>query len=119
MSNLHSRHLERMPTGSAEEAQRTVERRKRSVTVYPEVDAFAEFMRQELERNEWKGDRETRRDLTPYELLMEIFWHATKLSVAMRDEDLDRIIEHTADVANQAMMVADVFNLLPRKVETP
>lgn len=69
---------------------------------------FVAMMRKELHANADKGDRPGWLNMSPDQCLLEIYWHVSKLSVAVRDKSLARIQEHAADVANMAMMQADI-----------
>lgn len=69
---------------------------------------FAALMRAELHANAAKGDRPGWLTMSREMALLEIYWHTAKLSVAVRDDDAARIREHSADVANMAMMLLDV-----------
>ena len=40
--------------------------------------------------------------------LLEIYWHTAKLSAAVKNNGAALIREHSADVANMAMMLLDV-----------
>lgn len=86
------------------------ERRKYDDTLLP----FLAMMRKELHANSDKGDREGWLKMGREAAMAEVNWHAKKLSCAMDAADLERITEHAADVANCAMMVADVCHGLPR-----
>lgn len=44
--------------------------------------------------------------------LLDIFYHVAKLQKATKDNNLDGIREYAADVANMAMMLADVCGVL-------
>lgn len=78
---------------------------------------FVGLMRRELHANSAKGDRPGWLAMTPPVCLLEIYWHVSKLSVAVRDGDPARIAEHCADVANMAMMQADIAGLLTPRTE--
>lgn len=78
---------------------------------------FFQLMRRELHANAAKGDRPGWLGMEPQTCLLEIYWHVSKLSVAVRDGDPERIAEHTADVANMAMMQADIAGVLPAFAE--
>jgi len=73
---------------------------------------FLGLMRQELHANSSKGDRPGWLSMTAETCLLEIYWHVSKLSVAVRDQNPQRIAEHAADVANMAMMQADIAGVL-------
>lgn len=91
---------------------------------FPWVSRMAVLMRQELAANADKGDPGSWRYLAASELVLETYRHVAKLDAAVRDYALKqdpkdsraallRIAEHAADVANQAMFIADKFNMLP------
>jgi len=69
---------------------------------------FLSLMRQELHANTGKGDRPGWLGMDANTALLEVFWHAAKLSAAVKNNDGPAIMEHSADVANMAMMVLDV-----------
>lgn len=73
---------------------------------------FVKQMEQELKANAYKGDRPGWLKMTPDQALLEIYWHISKLQRAVRDNDIAGILEHSADVANMAMMLADVCGVL-------
>jgi hypothetical protein len=68
---------------------------------------FLSLMRKELHANAGKGDRPGWLALDANTLLLEVYWHAAKLSAAVKNNDGPAIMEHSADVANMAMMVLD------------
>lgn len=82
------------------------------MATYPEVSEFAGMMAEELLRNAHKGGREHWRGAPPRQLAGEVFWHAAKLAVAMKEGQLDRIAEYAADTANACMMIVDAHGLL-------
>lgn len=84
---------------------------------YGEVlEAFLALMEAELHANAGKGDRPGWLSMTPETGMLEIYYHTAKLQKAVRDRDLDRIREHSADVANMSMMILDVCGgLLPSR----
>ena len=69
---------------------------------------FLELMRKELHANSAKGDRPGWLRMSPEVALLEIYWHTAKLSAAVKNNDGSAITEHSADVANMAMMLLDV-----------
>lgn len=69
---------------------------------------FLAMMRRELEANSSKGDRPGWLAMDPNTAMLEVYWHAAKLSAAVKNRDVQAITEHAADVANMAMMVLDV-----------
>lgn len=73
---------------------------------------FLALMRRELHANSAKGDRPGWLKMDANTALLEVYWHAAKLSAAVKNNDGPAIMEHSADVANMAMMVADVCGVL-------
>jgi len=69
---------------------------------------FLALMRAELHANTAKGDRPGWLRMSREVGLLEIYWHAAKLSTAVKHNNLALIREHAADVANMAMMLLDV-----------
>lgn len=69
---------------------------------------FLELMRRELRANSRKGERSGWLRMDPSTALLEVYWHVAKLSAAVKNNDGPAIQEHSADVANMAMMVLDV-----------
>lgn len=79
----------------------------------PEVRAFADLMEAQLRKNDhkpgWKNDR-------PHSLLKRLYDEAAELGHAMPyDDDFEAEVVglEAADVANFAMMIADVCGALP------
>lgn len=77
---------------------------------------FLAMMRNELHANAGKGDRPGWLQMSPNECLLEIYYHVSKLQKAIRHADVALIGEHSADVANMAMMMADIVGLLPQEI---
>lgn len=73
---------------------------------------FKRLMETELHANAAKGDRPGWLSMTAEQCLLEIYYHVSKLQKAARDGNGDRIKENTADVANMAMMLADICGAL-------
>lgn len=78
---------------------------------------FAKYMRKELAANFLKGDRNGVYGwllVTENRFwLSEIYYHTGKLQEAVKNNDIERIKEYCADIANLAMMLLDVkINLL-------
>jgi len=74
------------------------------------VERFSKAMIFELSQNSLKGNRDGKSgwlQISDKELLSEIYYHNGKLQQALKDNDSDKIFEHTADVANIAMMISD------------
>lgn len=69
---------------------------------------FLSLMRKELHANAGKGDRPGWLRMDANTALLEVYWHAAKLSAAVKNNDGPAIMEHSADVANMAMMVLDL-----------
>lgn len=69
---------------------------------------FVAAMRKELHANTRKGDRAGWLAMDANTALLEVYWHAAKLSAAVKNNDGPAIQEHSADVANMAMMVLDI-----------
>lgn len=69
---------------------------------------FLTLMERELHANSRKGDRPGWLKMDANTALLEVYWHAAKLSAAVKNNDGPAIQEHSADVANMAMMVLDV-----------
>ncbi|KLJ02859.1 hypothetical protein [Luteimonas sp. FCS-9] len=74
---------------------------------------FVAMMEAELHANAGKGDRPGWLEMDRETALLEIYYHVAKLQKAARDDDQHRIRENAADVANMAMMLADVCGVLP------
>ena len=53
--------------------------------------------------------------MTPETAMLEIYYHVAKLQRAVKNEDLELIKEHSADVANMSMMMADIFGQLSQE----
>lgn len=70
---------------------------------------FLIHMDKELRANADKGGRDGWRSMKPDTALLEIYHHLAKLQRACRNDDGPAILEHSADVANGAMMLLDVF----------
>ena len=79
------------------------------------LEPFMALMESELQANTAKGDRPAWLQMTPEQCLLEIYYHVSKLQKAVRDSDRARVAENTADVANMAMMMADICGLLEPK----
>lgn len=73
---------------------------------------FLGMMRKELHANSDKGDRDSWLGMTSGSALEEINHHRDKLWYAVATSNPEAIREHAADVANCAMMVADVCGVL-------
>ncbi len=80
---------------------------------------FAKFMKKELEANFTKGDRTGEHgwlSVTENKYwIQDLYYHVGKLQAAVMNNDIERIKENTADIANLAMMMLDVnINLLSK-----
>ncbi len=73
---------------------------------------FLALMRAELHANSDKGDRPAWLAMDADTAMLEVYHHAAKLAKAVRNDDAARIREHAADVANMALMLADVCGAL-------
>jgi hypothetical protein len=69
---------------------------------------FLSLMRKELHANSRKGDRHGWLAMDANTALLEVYWHTAKLSAAVKNNDGPAIMEHSADVANMALMVLDI-----------
>lgn len=81
-------------------------------TMKDKVKIFGQAMVNELHANKGKGKWD---NLHPLYLCAELHYHASKLYKACDEDDKQKILEHSADCANIAMMIADVtasLNLL-------
>jgi hypothetical protein len=79
------------------------------------VAEFGKRMIEELAANHTKGDRDLPNgwlNMTSKELLNEIYYHVGKLQEACRHQDVERIKEFSADVANMCLMMHDCWSLL-------
>lgn len=73
---------------------------------------FVSMMEFELYANAGKGDRPGWLRMDTNTALLEIFYHLAKLQRAVNDRSRDGIREHSADVANMSMMLADICGCL-------
>jgi hypothetical protein len=80
---------------------------------------FVAAMEAELHANSAKGDRPGWLTMSREVALLEIYWHAAKLSAAVKNNDKALIQEHSADVANMAMMLLDVCGGLDVQATPP
>ena len=83
---------------------------------WPHVLTFAELMEHKLDQNRHKGDREVWLKDSPWALLERIKQEVRELQQAMFHIGTTNAIEECADVANFAMMVADVLNEHPESL---
>lgn len=79
--------------------------------------AFVQAMADELRANAHKGDRAGWLTMNEREAVSEVLYHAAKLAYAARkfkrgEETAQSVREFAADVANCALMVADVCGVL-------
>lgn len=77
---------------------------------YPEVEPFTRRMLDELWANRDKGDQPAWRAMSIREAWGEISWHHAKLAGAIKAQDAALVRELCADVANGAMMLADILD---------
>lgn len=73
---------------------------------------FTQLMEKELHANAGKGDRLGWLQMSPGDCLLEIYYHTAKLQKAAKDSNTEGIREHAADVANMALMLADICGVL-------
>lgn len=73
---------------------------------------FFAMMEAELHANTGKGDRPAWLAMSPEQCLLEIYYHTAKLQKAVKNNDMKGVREHTADVANMSMMLADTCGWL-------
>lgn len=86
---------------------------------YDEVlKPFVSLMERELHANSGKGDRPGWLSMSAYDCMLEIYYHAAKLQKAIKDGNGDGIAEYSADVANMAMMVADICGAIHLAAES-
>lgn len=78
---------------------------------------FLALMRKELHANSHKGDREGWLGMPLLTAMNELTHHHDKLGGAVEAVDAPQIAEYAADVANCAMMLADVCGLLTKDQE--
>jgi hypothetical protein len=67
-------------------------------------------MQKELDTNAHKGD--WHEFLDEIKILHEVEWHKAKLLFAMRDNNLEKMKEHSADCANFFMMLLNANGCL-------
>lgn len=82
---------------------------------YPAVQWFAMSMERKLDLNRHKG---TWIHCTPNELLKRLKEETQELEDEIKTGNLDNVLQEAADVANFAMMIADVCNHLKLESET-
>lgn len=80
---------------------------------------FLAMMRAELHANSGKGDRPSWLQMDVKTALLEIFYHMGKLQKAAKKGDINGVREYTADVANTAMMLADIHGVLTEYPAAP
>lgn len=77
---------------------------------------FRKYMIKELAANYLKGDRDDPKNgwltLGKKWIISELYYHVGKLQSAAMNNDVERIKENTADVANLAMMCFDIYSPL-------
>lgn len=84
--------------------------------------AFIEAMADELRANATKGDRSSWLTMSSRDAIAEVLYHAAKLAYAARQHlqgegEMDRVREFAADVANCALMTADIHGALDKLTE--
>lgn len=90
--------------------------------MYDEVtEEFQKYMKKELEANFKKGDRNGANGWLEVKnmkfWISELYYHVGKLQSAIMTDDIERIKENTADIANLALMTLDVkIDLLKNKL---
>lgn len=77
------------------------------------LDPFTRMMLEELRANSSKGDRPGWLSMSKEQAVLEIYYHTAKLQRAVYNREPEKIREFAADVANHAMMVADICGVLP------
>jgi len=80
----------------------------------PEVRRFSEVMERRLRENDYKGGW---KDCDYSYLTRRLQEEIDELHIAIQCKSLDLIPEESADVANFAMMIADVYGNLMGKEE--
>lgn len=80
---------------------------------------FLALMRKELHANSHKGDRDGWLKMDVGRATHEIYHHYEKLENAAGSRDFPQIAEYCADLANCAMMLADVCGLLGQPNNKP
>ena len=77
-----------------------------TITVRPEVARFAELMEQKLADNDHKPH--WRESLSTSEAYLRLMQESTELLGALLQGDPDAIVDEAIDIANFAMMIADL-----------
>lgn len=76
------------------------------------TEKFVNYMKKELEANYQKGDRNGPGGWLEVKdnkfWILELYYHVGKLQSALMQEDVERIKENCADIANLALMTLDV-----------
>lgn len=80
---------------------------------------FVSMMEAELHANSGKGDRQAWLQMDGNTALLEIYYHAGKLQKAVKQGNGDHIGEYAADIANLAMMLADLCGALDLRSNQP
>lgn len=114
--------LEKLSTANGDEALDFIERFQGgmlSVAITPlagkygyVLTPFFTMMEKELHANADKGDRPGWLSMTPEIAMLEIYYHVAKLQKAVKSGDSEGVKEYSADVANMAMMMADLYGVL-------
>ena len=77
---------------------------------------FQKEMIKELAANSRKGDRDGWLSCDAMQLVIEIYYHTGKLQEAVKNNDMEKIREYSADISNLSMMTLDKSGgLLPIK----
>lgn len=82
----------------------------RNSPTWPYVLAFARLMEGKLDRNRHKGNAEGWRKDTAQALFKRLDEEVAELKLTWKMGELEEIPGEAADVANFAMMIADIFN---------
>lgn len=89
---------------------------KQRMSMYKKLtDKFSEAMIFELDANHTKGDRDGEEGwmtMTTKQNLGELYYHTGKLQEDMRNNNIEEILEYSADISNLAMMVYDRYKPL-------
>lgn len=79
------------------------------------TEKFSEAMIKELDANHTKGDRDGDfgwMTMNNKQNLGELYYHTGKLQEAMKNNNIEEILEYSADISNLAMMVYDRYKPL-------
>ncbi len=78
--------------------------------MHNKIMKFAENMQHELNENEYKGNWEEFTDTK--DIIVELEYHKSKLLIALKENDLDKIKEYIADCSNILLCLANSRDLL-------